>query len=72
MCEFLSLTETNEAITTVMSNFKDMNPAWKKMEAFIIDKDFTEWKVLKTLFEDARVSGCCVCNGLCVGLIYYL
>lgn len=58
MCEFLSLSETNEAITTVMSHFKDMNPAWRKIEAFIIDKDFTEWKVLKTMFKDAMVSGC--------------
>ncbi|DAZ96667.1 TPA: hypothetical protein N0F65_009230 [Lagenidium giganteum] len=50
--EFLSLTETKDADSEVL------NPLWCKIEAFIIDEDFTEWGVLEKLFPNATVFLC--------------
>lgn len=54
--EFLSTSETKDALTTILQHFKDTNPKWVEIEAFIIDKDFTEWGVLERLFPNAMVS----------------
>ena len=55
VCEFLSVTETKDALRTILTYFKENNPAWQKIEAFVIDKDFTEWGVLEEMFPNAMV-----------------
>jgi hypothetical protein len=39
----------------ILEFFKKKNPAWTRIESFIIGKDFTELVVLKNLFASAMV-----------------
>lgn len=54
--EFLSVSGTREALSTILEYFKEKNQSWEKIEAFIIDKDFAEWGALEQLFPSAMVS----------------
>lgn len=38
--------------------FKESNPKWNSIWIVVIDKDFTEWKVLKNEFPDATILFC--------------
>ena len=35
--------------------FKESNPKWNSIRIVVIDKDFTEWKVLQDEFPDATI-----------------
>ena len=42
----------------IMQSFKEENPTWSSVRVVIIDKDFTEWRVLKEEFPNATVLFC--------------
>ncbi|KAG6942218.1 hypothetical protein JG687_00019187 [Phytophthora cactorum] len=46
---------TSSTMTRIFDFFKRKNPAWKAVETFVIDKNFTEWKVLKICFSTSKV-----------------
>ena len=39
-------------------SFKEENSSWSSVCVVIIDKDFTEWRILKQEFPDATVLFC--------------
>ena len=45
-------------IRKIMQTFKEENPAWTSVHVIVVDKDFTEWKVLKEEFPEATVLFC--------------
>ncbi|TMW65801.1 hypothetical protein Poli38472_003566 [Pythium oligandrum] len=53
--DFLCINEKKETLSAVLTYFKDKNPSWDKIEAFVTDKDFTELSTLKDLFPNAKV-----------------
>lgn len=42
----------------IMQSFKEENPAWPSVGVIVVDKDFTEWKVLKEEFPEASILFC--------------
>ena len=42
----------------IMQPFKEENSNWSSVRVIILDKDFTEWKILKQEFPDAKVLFC--------------
>ena len=42
----------------IVQSFKEQNSAWASVRVIIIDKDFTEWKVLKEEFPNAVILYC--------------
>ena len=57
---FYATTTEEDAIhlRKILQSFKENNPAWTSLRVIIIDKDFTEWAVLKEEFPDATVLFC--------------
>lgn len=45
-------------IRKIMQTFKEENPAWTSTRVIVVDKDFTEWKVLKEEFPEATILFC--------------
>ncbi|EGZ13249.1 hypothetical protein PHYSODRAFT_510456, partial [Phytophthora sojae] len=45
-------------MTTILEYFQEKNPSWRMISYIVIDKDFVEWRVLKTLFPAAKVLLC--------------
>ncbi|EGZ14858.1 hypothetical protein PHYSODRAFT_509158 [Phytophthora sojae] len=45
-------------MTTILEYFQEKNPSWRMISSIVIDKDFVEWRVLKTLFPAAKVLLC--------------
>ena len=41
-----------------MQCFKENNPNWSLLRVIVIDKDFTEWKILKEEFPNSQVLFC--------------
>ena len=50
--------EDTEHLQKIVQSFKDENSAWSDIHAIMVDKDFTEWKVLKEEFPDAKLLFC--------------
>ena len=50
--------EKAETLQAMVDSFKCANPHWQSIKTIIIDKDFTEIKVLRERFPDARVLLC--------------
>nr|CCA22941.1 hypothetical protein PITG_23301 [Albugo laibachii Nc14] len=50
--------EQSETIRTAIETSKKNNPAWKRVQCVIIDKDFTEIKVLRVSMPQARILPC--------------
>ena len=42
----------------IMQSIKEENSSWSSVHVIIIDKDFTEWRILKQEFPDATVLFC--------------
>ena len=42
----------------IMQSFQEENSSWSSVRIIIIDKDFTEWRILKQEFPDATVLFC--------------
>ena len=56
---YAALHEKMQHICKQLSNhFKEQNSAWASIRVIIIDKDFTEWKVLKEEFPNAVILYC--------------
>ena len=54
--QYAATTEEDvEHIRKIIQTFKDENPAWTSVRVIVIDKDFTEWKVLTEEFPDATI-----------------
>ena len=43
--------EDTEHLQKIVQSFKDENSAWSDIDVIVVDKDFTEWKVLKEEWE---------------------
>ncbi|OWY98354.1 hypothetical protein PHMEG_00030901 [Phytophthora megakarya] len=57
--DFLALNEKDVTMTTIFEFFKEKNPvAWQRIQTFVIDKHFVEWRVLEKCFPDAFVLLC--------------
>jgi hypothetical protein len=56
VCEFVSLTETKLVLQSILTFFEENNRTWTKIQAFIIDKDFTKISGIKALFVSAMVN----------------
>ncbi|OWZ03165.1 hypothetical protein PHMEG_00025151 [Phytophthora megakarya] len=57
--DFLALNEKNVTMTMVFEFFKQKNPvAWRRIQTFVIDKHFVEWRVVKKYFQHAFVLFC--------------
>ena len=41
-----------------MQSFKECNPTWSIVTVIIINKDFTEWEILKVEFPNATILFC--------------
>eukprot|EP00644_Phytophthora_capsici_P010711 jgi/Phyca11/81054/gw1.9.876.1 len=41
-----------------MEYFKEKNARWRQVETLVIDKDFTEWRVLEKSFPHAKILLC--------------
>ena len=39
----------------IMQSFKEESSNWSSVRVIVIDKDFTEWKILKQEFADPKV-----------------
>ena len=50
--------EDTEHLQKIVQSFKDENSAWSDIRVIVVDKDFTEWKVLKEEFPDAKLLFC--------------
>lgn len=50
--------ERSETLQTAIETFKTNNPEWKRVQCVIIDKDFTEMKVLRASMPQARILLC--------------
>ena len=54
--QYAATTEEDvEHIRKIFQTFKDDNPSWTSVRVIVVDKDFTEWKVLKEEFPDATI-----------------
>lgn len=42
----------------IMQSFKEENSAWPSVGVIVVDKDFTEWKILKEEFPEASILFC--------------
>lgn len=58
MCDFVALTETKAVLQAILRYFKETNEASQLIESFIIDKDFSEWSAIKSLFPSSWVFLC--------------
>ena len=47
--------ETAEQLETVIQAFKEANPASNQIQVIVIDKDFTEHRVLSEAFPQAKI-----------------
>ena len=57
--QYAATTEEDvEHIRKIFQTFKDDNPSWTSVRVIVVDKDFTEWKVLKEEFPDATILFC--------------
>lgn len=54
---FYAATSREDAahLRTIMQSFKENNSAWTSVRVIIINKDFTEWKILKEEFSNATL-----------------
>ena len=50
--------EDSNHIESIMQSFKECNPTWSMVSVIIIDKDFTEWEILKVEFPNATILFC--------------
>ena len=50
--------EDTTHLQRIVQSFKEQNSAWRSIRVIIIDKDFTEWKVLNEEFPDAVILYC--------------
>ena len=50
--------EDGAHLQQILQSFKEENDAWKKVRVIIIDKDFTEYKVLKEEFPKVVILYC--------------
>ena len=50
--------EDTAHLQKMVQMFKESNPKWESIRIVVIDKDFTEWKVLKDEFPDATILFC--------------
>ena len=58
VCAFLLLEETEASLSTVVSVFKEQNPAWESVHVLMTDKDITEREVLASSFPGAELLIC--------------
>eukprot|EP00644_Phytophthora_capsici_P014788 jgi/Phyca11/124337/e_gw1.53.374.1 len=56
--DFISLGEQATTISTILEYFKEKNSRWQDIETVVIDKDFTEWRVLQSSFPKATILLC--------------
>ncbi|ETM49617.1 hypothetical protein L914_06178, partial [Phytophthora nicotianae] len=56
--DFISLDEQATTISTILEYFKEKNSRWQDVKTVVIDKDFTEWRVLQTAFPKATILLC--------------
>ncbi|KAK1947984.1 Zinc finger SWIM domain-containing protein 3 [Phytophthora citrophthora] len=56
--DFICLNEQATTISTILEYFKEKNPLWENVVSVVIDKDFTEWKVLEECFPKAKILLC--------------
>ncbi|POM65557.1 Hypothetical protein PHPALM_18705 [Phytophthora palmivora] len=56
--DFICLNEQATTISTILEYFKEKNPLWENVVSVVIDKDFTEWKVLEECFPEAKILLC--------------
>ncbi|KAG6580146.1 Zinc finger SWIM domain-containing protein 3 [Phytophthora cinnamomi] len=56
--DFICLNQRAPMLTTILGYFQEKNPGWRLISSIVIDKDFVEWRVLKTLLPDAKVLLC--------------
>jgi len=50
--------EDQTHLQKMVQMFKESNSKWNSVRIVVIDKDFTEWKVLKDEFPDAMILFC--------------
>ena len=56
---FAATTEEDAShLQKIFQSFKDENSAWQSVRVIIVDKDFSEWKVLREEFPSATVLFC--------------
>lgn len=58
MVDFICLNEQAKTISTILEYFKEKNSCWDQVVSVVIDKDFTEWKVLEESFPNAKILLC--------------
>ncbi|POM68644.1 26S proteasome non-ATPase regulatory subunit 11 [Phytophthora palmivora] len=56
--DFICLNEQATTISTILEYFKEKNTLWENVVSVVIDKDFTEWKVLEECFPKAKILLC--------------
>ncbi|EGZ19503.1 hypothetical protein PHYSODRAFT_354207 [Phytophthora sojae] len=56
--DFLAVDHQAETTEAILEFFKRQNNSWTQIETVVIDKDFTEWKVLLKCFPHAEVLLC--------------
>ena len=57
--QYAATTEEDvEHIRKIVQTFKEENAAWTSVRVIVVDKDFTEWKVLREEFPDAAILFC--------------
>lgn len=56
--DFICLNEQADTISTILKYAKENNVLWREVKTIVIDKDFTEWRVLEESFPQA-IFFCC-------------
>ncbi|ETI54306.1 hypothetical protein F443_02848 [Phytophthora nicotianae P1569] len=56
--DFICLNEFAVTIKIILEYFKEKNAKWEGVTSVVIDKDFTEWKVLEECFPSAHILLC--------------